>query len=246
MSANSNEITDLIADLYEDIETGLNPFSSSECSLDAATKLAAIGESAVDALAAALPRTSYAHVTLGMIGGEAAFKALCSELDTGNWRRIAAAARALAEIGDIRALDFLRPHAESNVWELANAIATAMAQIERTSAGAEHFKVDRDNPYDQVLGMWNDLTSIQHDDALRSEAIKWYHRFIEALPQLRFSSNEQKGDAFAMLGTVIYYLLHPDHSDFYDRCPEAAFCYEQCLKFNPQRTDVNSFLKEVR
>jgi hypothetical protein len=49
---------------------------------------------------------------------------------------------------------------------------------------------------------------------LREETIKWHRGFVAAMPSLQFQSDETRGNIWAMLGTLIYYLKNPDDTLF--------------------------------
>lgn len=244
--AEGGRIAELITTLEPDIQTGMDSDITGRSS-KAAVELSKFGESAVEPLIQALPRSSYAHFALGLIGGERALQALCRELQTGNWRRVEAAAKALGRIGDPRALELLKPFTATTSAEVHQAVTTAIASIERAQIGEERWlQVDRSNPYDQVKRVWSQFREIRDDPSLREGAIQWHRDFVAAMPELSFGSDEQRGDTWAMLGTLIFYFLNPEETMIYGQCPEAAYCYEQCLKYTPDRIDVQHYLKAVR
>jgi len=213
----------------------------------AAAELSKIGEPAVEPLIQALPRTSWAHYALSLIGGEVAFQALCRELRTGSWRRIEAAARGLGRMKDPRALGFLRPHASTTSAEAYRAVTEAIASIERAQIGEhEWLRLDKENPVGQAKRVWSQFDQIREDVKLRERAIQWHGEFVAAMPDLKFSSDQERGDVWGMLGTLIYYFLNPDRGGIYGSCPEAEHCYEQCLKLTPDRHDIKFNLQALR
>lgn len=132
----NERISELIATLEPDIQTDMDTDIAGRSS-KAAIELSKFGESAVEQLIQALSRSSYAHLALSFIGCERAFQSLCRELQTGNWRRVEAAAKALGRIGDPRALEFLRPHTATKIAEVHRAVTTAIGDIERAQVGKE-------------------------------------------------------------------------------------------------------------
>jgi len=244
--AQNKRILELIAALEPDIQTGMDADIIGRSS-EAASELSKFGQPAVDPLIQALPRSSYAHFALGLIGGETAFHALCRELETSNWRRLQAAAKTLGRFGDPRALAFLRPHTATRSAEVHKAVTTAIASIERGQVGEEQWLVvDRNNPYDQVNRVWSQFNEILRDNSLRDRAIQWHHDFVSAMPELKFASDHERGATWEMLGTLIFYFLNPQVSTIRGKCPEAAYCYVQCLKYTPDREDIQDCLKRVR
>lgn len=236
--ADAERIKKLIDSLEPDIEEGARS-EFGDKSAKAAEELSEIGEPAVGPLIAALPRTTWAHWTLGSIGGEAAFQALCAELRTGDLVRIDAAARALGRIHDPRALEFLRPYASTTSTEIYQAVTEAMTAIEKApTVELDWLKLDKEDPLGQAKRVWAQLDRIREDDVLRERAIQWHREFIAAMPEFKFKSDQEKGDVWGMLGTLIYYFLNPDRSDIYGGCPEAEHCYEECLKLRPDRHDI--------
>lgn len=238
-------IEPLIDCMEKDIATGMDAEFGST-SYYAAVALSKIGQPAAKPLLKALPSTRWAHFALGLIGGEEASQALLNELRTGNWRRIQAASRALGEIGDPRALPALKQLTGTRSWEVHQAVTEAIGKIERKEAGKKWLEVDRSDPFGQVKRVWSQFDEIKADDSLREKAIAWHREFVAAMPSLKFSSDRERGDAWGMLGTLIYYFTNPEASDFYKECEEAAYCYEQCLRRTPERDDIRRHLDSVK
>jgi len=238
-------IEPLIDCMEKDIATGMDAELGST-SYYAAVALSKIGQPAVKPLLKALPSTRWAHFALGMIGGEEASQALRNELRTGNWRRIQAASRALGEIGDARALPALKQLTGTRSWEVHQAVTEAIGKIERKEAGEKWLELDRSDPFGQVKRVWSQFDEIKSDDSLREKAIAWHREFAAAMRSLKFSSDRERGDAWGMLGTLIYYFKNPEASDFYKECEEAAYCYEQCLRCTPERDDIRRHLDSVK
>jgi HEAT repeat protein len=239
-----SRIDELIAKLDPDIETGFqDPFVTD--SNRAAEELAKMGDAAVEPLMKALPRTSYAHIILGVIGGERAFEALLEELGSDDFRRVAAAADALGKIGDPRALERLRPFLQTNIAEVYQAVSKAIAVIEREGAGDRWHLVNRDQPYEQVRPMSAQMKELIRDPALRQRAIEWHRQFVAAMPELEFESDDKRARAWSMLGSLIYYLLNPDEMNMMRPCPEAAHCFEQAVKVAPDNQYFRQLLGYV-
>jgi hypothetical protein len=244
--AEGRRVAELVAALEPDILAGGDSDITGRSS-KAAVELSGIGKPAVQPLIQALFRSSYAHFALGLIGGETAFQALCAELQTGNWRRIEAAAKALGRIGDPRALELLKPHVATRSAEVYQAVSTAIASIERAQLGEERWlQVDRVNPHGQLRRVWSQFDQIRKDPSVREGAIQWYREFVAAMPELSFGSDDERGVAWGMLGTLIYYFLHPQETSIFEKCPEAAYCYERCLEYTPDRVDIRAYLETVR
>jgi len=245
-TADAERIGELINSLEPDIEEGMSS-EIGDRSAKAATELSKIGEPAVEPLIRALPRTSWAHYALSLIGGDAAFQALCGELRTGDWMRVEAAARGLGRMRDPRALEFLRPHVSTTSAEVYGAVTEAIANIERAQIGERDWlRLDREDPVGQAKRVWPQFDKIREDSELRERAIQWHREFVAAMPELKFRSDQERGDVWGMLGTLIYYFLNPDRSDIYGGCPEAEHCYEQCLKYTPDRHDIKFNLQALR
>jgi len=238
-------IEPLIECMEKDIATGMDAEMGSR-SYHAAVALSKIGQPAVEPLLKALPSTRWAHFALGLIGGEEAFQTLLEELRTGNWRRIQAAARALGEIGNDRALPALKQLTGTSSWEVHTAVTEAIGRIERKKIGEKWLEVDRRDPLGQVKRVWSQFDEIRANDSLREKAIAWHRDFVAAMPSLPFPSDRERGDVWAMLGTLIYYFKNPETSSIYKECEEAAYCYEQCLRYTPERYDIQSHLKSVK
>jgi len=153
-------------------------------------------------------------------------------------------------------LELLKPHLSTRSTEVFDAVTEAISSIERAQIGEEQWlQVDRNNPYDQVKRVWAQLTpsgfhEIRRDNSLRERAIQWHRSFVAAMPELKFASDKERGHAWAMLGTLIFYFLNPEQRFMYkediEHCPEAVYCYEQCLKYTPDRTDIQKYLRSVR
>lgn len=242
-----HSIADLIAKLTPDIREDMDSELGSS-SYEAAEELAGMGQPAVEPLMRLLPISSWAHYALGQIGGETAFQALIRELETGNWRRIEAAARALGKMGDERALEPLRRHTGTRSFEIHRAVTEAIAEIEQAHIGIEQlFKIERDNPVGQVERFWSLQEDFRRDPAKRERFMQWHAEFVAAMPGLKFDSDATRGRIWGMLGVMIYYMINPNASYFHTKCPEAAYCFEQCLKYTPDRvTDIGSHLERVR
>lgn len=245
-NAETERVSALIAMLEEDISAGMSSDSTHRSS-KAAIELSKLGEIVVEPLIKVLPRSSDAHYALGLIGGEKALQALCGELQTDNWQRVTAAAKALGQIGDPRTLEPLRPLKATNVADVAWAVDTAIALIERKQIGEDRWLlVDRDDPFGQVYRVRTLLDEIKDDPPLRESAIKWCRDFITAMPDFQFDSDKERGHVWAMLGTLIFHLLNPQERDFTVQCPETAYCYVQCLKYRPDMIHIQKRLEQVQ
>ena len=238
---------ELIAQLKPDILTGQPDITAQ--SRGPAVELSEIGEPAVDSLIQALPRSSWAHYALGLIGGEKAFQALSRELETGNRLRVHAGAAALGTMGDPRALEPLKrikPRTEHDP-EVYRVIENAVSRIERAQIGEERWlQVYREKPFAQVCRVFEMLREMQFDAAQRERGIRWHREFVAAMPQLKFKSEGEKGQAWELLGTIIWYLLNPGNQSFNVKCPEAAYCYEECLKLRPDKKYIRDSLERIR
>jgi len=246
-SSQDGRVRDLIAKLEPDILTGQPDITAQ--SREPAVELSKIGEPAVDQLIQALPRSTWAHYALGLIGEEKAFQALSKELQAGNRSRVHAAAAALGTMGDPRALEPLnsiKPRTEHDP-EVYRVIENAISRIERAQIGEERWlQVVREKPFEQICRVFDTLKEMQFDAAQRERGIKWHRQFVAAMPQLKFNSESEKGQAWELLGTIIYYLLNPGNQSFNVKCPEAAYCYEQCLKLRPEKNYIRNSLERIR
>ena len=231
----------LVAALGRDLEPGA-PRADPRAAARAVAALARIGEPAVQALVRALRHTVHAHEALGRIGGEEAFKALCGELNTDDPDRVIAAAGALSQIADPRAIAALKRHRWSRGHEVRAAVAHATAAIEATlreMLEGRWFQVDREHPGDQVQRVSARFQQIAHDPELTDRALRWHHDFCAAMPQMRFASDAERAETWRRLGGLIFQLLNPDKElVFVDgrptiECPEAAFCFAQSRKLHP-------------
>ena len=242
-----DKIEKLIARLTPDIKEDMDSELGSD-SFKAAEELAHMGHSAIEPLIQMLPISSRAHYALRLIGGETVFQALSHELETGNWRRIEAAARALGKMGDKRALEPLRLHTGTSSFEIHRAVTEAIAAIEQAHIGTDNlFKVDHDNPVEQVERFWSLQNNFRRDSAKRDQFIQWHTKFVADMPDMKFDSDKTRGRIWGMLGIMIYYMINPSDSSIYKKCAEAAYCYEQCLKYTPERmTDIGRYLKMVK
>jgi hypothetical protein len=239
----SDRVAQLVAKLNRDIEKDIDDELGST-SADAAQELVKIGQTAVGPLIAALPRTSWAHYALGQIGGEQAVQSLCRELETRSWRRVQAAADALGRIGDPSALQPLHAHDGTCIAEIHQAVTWAIAQIERRQIGEDRlFAVDHAEPARQVDRLWALQRNLRQDAADRF--IQWHQEFVTAMPDLAFDSDATRGRVWGMLGIMIYYLRNPKTSVITLGCPEAAYCFEQCLQSTPGRDDIRGYLKRT-
>ncbi len=122
-------VAELVSNLPADIEKDGAVFGWNAD--EAVTAVVAHGKEAVDELIPALSRSSFAHISLSLIGGDKAVNALLGELETWNWRRQQAAANALGRIGDPRALPSLREHASASSAEVSQAVNAAICKIQR-------------------------------------------------------------------------------------------------------------------
>jgi len=246
-SSQDGRVRDLIAKLEPDILTGQPDITAQ--SREPAVELSKIGEPAVDQLIQALPRSTWAHYALGLIGGEKAFQALSNELQTGNRLRVDAAAAALATMGDPRALEPLKsikPRTEHDP-EVYRVIENAISTIERATIGEERWlQVDREKPFEQVCRVFDMLKEMRSNAALGERAKQWHREFVAAMPQMKFKSESEKGQAWELLGTIIYYILNPGKQSLDVKCPEAAYCYEQCLKLRPDKRYIRDSLERIR
>jgi hypothetical protein len=243
--SNEKMIRDLLAELTPDIAENMASEMSSD-SYRAAEQLAALGETAVEPLVQMLPTSSRAHYALGLIGGETSFKALVRELNTGNWRRIQAAARALEWMKDKRALAPLRRHINTSIAEVFTAVTNAIAVIERDQIREEQlFKVDYDNPVGQVERFWTLLDEFRNDPIKREGFRQWHAEFVAAMPNLKFNSKKKRGWIWYILGVTIYKVINPDAGGFNRNCPEAAYCFEQAMKDPPDDISISYYLNGV-
>jgi len=236
-------ISKLTPDIKEDMDSELG-----NDSFKAAEELAQMGQSAIEPLIKMLPISSRAHYALRLIGGETVFQVLCRELETRNWRRIEAAARALGKIGDKRALEPLRLHTGTSSFEIHRAVTEAIASIEQANIGIDDFfMVDYANPVKQVERFWSLQKDFSHDPVKRDQFIKWHVKFVADMPNMKFDSDKTRGNVWGMLGTMIYYMINPGDTSIYKKCSEAAYCYEQCLKYTPERMiDIGQYLERIK
>jgi len=237
-------LDDLQEDVIQNADTDIDGRSER-----AALALAGMGALAVEPLIAMLPRSTDAHLALGRIGGERAYQALVAELQAGNWRRVAAAARALGTMGDNRAVRLLEPLLDDPGAEVHRAVTEALARLGRPAAAAAAPgappQVDRSDPYAQVKRVWVDLNADRTHPQRLPARIAWHRAFVAAMPTLPFDSDRERGHTWAMLGTLIYYYENPDRSTIDRPCPQAAHCYAECLKYTPERDDVAEYLALV-
>jgi hypothetical protein len=198
-----------------------------------------------------LPRSTDAHLALGRIGGERAYQALVTELQAGNWRRVAAAARALGTMGDNRAVRLLEPLLDDPGAEVHRAVTEALTRLGHPAAAAAAApgappQVDRSDPYAQVKRVWVDLNADRTHPQRLPARIAWHRALVAAMPSLPFDSDRERGHTWAMLGTLIYYYENPNRSTIDRPCPQAAHCYTECLKYTPERDDIAEYLALVQ
>ena len=127
-------------------------------STKAALALVKMGPLAVDPLIVTLPRSTYAHFALGLLGGERAFQALCEELQSKDWMRITAAAKALQQIGDSRAIPALVPLQNSSSAEVYQAVTTALAALRGEDTITTQKPIEEPSPQPTELSDNPDLT----------------------------------------------------------------------------------------
>ena len=204
-----------------------------------AEALAGIGQPSVKPLIDSLPESTRAYLALGKIGGEEAFQALFKELKSGNWMRVEAAAKALGEIGDARALDALKViYTNTTSAEISWAAEKAISTIERKQIGeSEWLKVDRHDPYAQVNRVWDFREEIVYsrDSTLLKTAIEWHSELVKAMPGLSFVSDRDRGFTWVRLGFLIIYFRNRTFQDItadaISDCEEAKYCFQQCLTY---------------
>ena len=149
-------------------------------------------------------------------------------------------------MGDPRALPLLRQRWATELYEVHEAVSRVIGNLERKQIG-EHdwLQVDTADPYGQLKRIWSQFDVIRGDDLLRARAIQWHSQFVQAcMPSSKFGSDEERGNAWSMLGTLIYYFLARDRGTTVGGFPEAAYCFEQCLKYTPHRVDLQRQLSE--
>lgn len=202
--------------------------------------LGRIGEPAVTPLTEALGRTLHAHAALALIGGEHALRVLCHELGADDPRRARAAAKALGQMADGRAVSYLKHHKRARDRDVREAVVDALANIDATHREMTHgrwFQVDREHPHDQVLRIRWQIDPIAHDPELRQRALRWHHDFCAAMPTMAFADDHERAETWHRLGTLVFTLLYPDkilklvdgHPAIH--CPEAAFCFDQSHRY---------------
>lgn len=237
-------IAPLINVLTDDIPMWLIAKSRQE--MNAVKALAKIGEPAVELLKEVLPYKSNAHRALGLIGGEEAFQALINELYRDmRGKGAEAAAEALGDLGDARALNDLKfVQINTTSAEVSRAANYAIAKIERKQIGeTEWLKVDKNDPYSQVKRIWEFIEEICDDPLLLETAIAWHTEFVKAMPELPFASEKERGHTWLMLGSLIIYFRNPTireiTAEAITNCKEAEYCFEQCLKYLPKQDISN-------
>lgn len=244
----------LINALYKNVVTRLHPQMDFR-DIYFAEALARIGQPSVKQLIEVLPLTTYAHYALGLIGGEETFQALLKELKTGDWMRVEAAAKALGEIGDVRALNVLKFNTTSA--EVSWACNKAISKIERKQIGeTEWLKVDTSDPYAQVKRVWDFSEEICNEPHLLEKAIIWHKQFVKAMPDLHFASDKERGHTWVMLGSLAIFFrtkkVEKATAEALNECEEAKYCFKQCLRYLSNQdislisnNEVQKYLKSI-
>jgi hypothetical protein len=254
MTAADARMTELFAKLsqYGDGRAVL----SSKPYYDAVEDVVKLGETAVPKLLANLGKGRLFALALGKIGTKPAFDALATELRSSDWRRVEAAADGLGVSGNVAAIPILeaaRAQAhELRIAEVANAFASALAELEKVRAGDKWLQVDRNRPWQQIAMVQSQLKELQHDETKRQQGIQWCRDMIGALPELtvqipgaNFTPADAKSRAWSVLAVTIYYLLNPSNSVINSPCAEAKYCWEQSLKLMPGDSYFEGCLKSV-
>jgi hypothetical protein len=179
---------------------------------------------------------------------------LLTELESADWQRVEKAARELGEKKQPQALFALKKIAASqlgqSVAEVYQAASWAISEIEREFRGSSWLKVDRENPFDQVKMISNQLENICKDEAQRQAAISWWREFTDAIPEmsfsgLRFDPTDARGRTWAMAGGIIYALLNNNDYPPSRPCEEARRCYEEALRCDPKDNCWKNLLRSV-
>lgn len=242
-AGSAKRVQELVSALEPDIAEGrFGICDDFEKCLAAVDKIAEIGEGAIPNVVKRLPVSSFAHAALAQIGGDRVFQILCQELNSSAWERITAAAQALGQMGDARALGPLKAARSAIAWcdviNVHTAVDQAISSLERAQ-GDSFFSLDRTNPYGQVKKMWDETRQIVRDEAAREKAIAWYRGFVSAMPDLSFQSDFERAHTWFCLGVIAFRLLHPEPNGLNalqvdGPCEDAALCLRKCVEILPE------------
>lgn len=215
-----------------------------------AKKAAEYGEEAVEYLKEALEVSTDAHYALGIIGGDKAFKVLVDELQSYNRKRVNAAATALANMGDMRAIE----HIKGSRLDAARA-GDLIAFIKEKNDVSLDDDIDTDSPLEQLKEKWTEFMSLKGSLSIaggykykeqQKQALAWLSKYKERMETLAFDSTDEKLHAWRMLGILIYYLNNPDDTSFYNECDDAADCFERYLSIKPDEKDIKDMLSSIK
>ncbi len=215
-----------------------------------AKKAAEYGEEAVSFLKDALKVSTDAHYALGEIGGDKAFEVLTDELKSYNKKRVNAAATALANMGDMRAIE----HIKNSSLDPMRA-GDLIGFIKEKNDVSLDEDIDTGRPLEQLKEKWTEFMNLKNRLSMsggyrykeqQKQALSWLSRYKEQMETLNFNTTDEKLHAWRMLGILIYYLNNPDDTSFYNECDDAADCFERYLSIKPDEKDIKDMLSSIK
>jgi HEAT repeat protein len=235
----TDQIAEFIGALEPDIAEGrFRLCVEPEKCYQAVDELTRIGGPAIPRLCRLLSKSSFAHLALGRIGGDRAFKVLRNELQADAWERTAAAAEALGIVGNPAALEDLRYPRFADIAEVDRAARKAVARLELAREGDKAFDVNESEPYSQISEIWELLRDILKDEARTRSAIQWWQNMCSMMAELPFKDTSQRGHAWLMLGVIINELRLKTYRFFEasEVSPEALDCLRKCIELAPDES----------
>jgi len=215
-----------------------------------AKEAAKYGEKAIEYIKPALSVSTDAHYALGLIGGDRAFDMLVEELGSYNPKRVNSAATALANMGDMRAIKYIK---NSSLDSMRS--GDLISFIKKKNTVSLNDEIDTANPLSQLKEKWTEFNGLKVNLSLGSanryrsqqkEALEFLNRYKDQMETLNFSSTNDKLHAWRMLGILLYYLNNPDDNGFYSKCEEAEYCFREYLAIKPDEADIKKLLDSVK
>lgn len=166
--------------------------------------------------------------------GASAIPHLLRVLDSGNVTAVVDAINLLMELDASEAAPKIDALSRSQWAEVSQAAYTALAVLDKKSASGLAF--DRQQPFGQIGRLWTAIVQGQQELYLPEVLNGWCLEAIDAMPDMKFSSNEDQAKAWGMLGSLVFKSMHPEWPGGFDGtkpCPEAKRCYEEALRYEP-------------
>jgi len=215
-----------------------------------AKEAAKYGEKAIEYIKPALSVSTDAHYALGLIGGDKAFNVLVEELEAYDPKRVNSAATALANMGDMRAIQYIKNSSLDSMR-----VGDLISFIKKKNDVSLNDDIDANNPLGQLKEKWTEFNGLKVNLSLGSahryrgqqkEALEFLNRYKDQMETLNFSSTNDKLHAWRMLGILLYYLNNPDDNGFYSKCEEAEYCFRKYLEIKPDEADIIKMLDSVK